>query len=143
MQRMVLSEGLLGPFVLLHDLGLLLGSEIVLDVEELADLLDALALDEGGDLSAGQLEKGLDVEEVGGHDDFEEHLLVHVNVVCMPLVDHLGQVVGAEGLLDLGWSVVLHVLHEDNDFLHDGLVHLGDGDLLINATVLNEALDEH
>ena len=47
-----ISEGLLGPAVLLHDLCLLLRGEVVLDVEELTDLLHVLALDVGGDLSA-------------------------------------------------------------------------------------------
>ena len=35
-----------------------------------------------------------------------------------------------------------HVLAEDNDFLHNGLVDLGDGDFVFSATVFNEAVDE-
>ena len=49
---MVVSERLFGPSVLFHDLSFFLRGEIVLNVEELADLLDALTLDHGGDLGA-------------------------------------------------------------------------------------------
>ena len=139
---LVHSEGLFGPAVLLHDLRFFLGSEIVLDVEELADFLDALAFDEGGNLGAAELQQGLDIEVVGGHDDFEKHLLVNIDVVGVPLVDDLGEVGGAERLLDLGWGVVLHVLHERDHLLHDVLVHLGDRDFFVSARVFNQALDK-
>ena len=46
------SEGLLGPAVLLHDLSFFFWCEVVLNVEELSDLLHALALDQRGDLGA-------------------------------------------------------------------------------------------
>ena len=46
------SERLFGPAVLLHDLGFFLGSEIILYVKELADLLHTLTLDHRGDFSA-------------------------------------------------------------------------------------------
>ena len=46
------SEGLLGPFVLLHDLGLLLGGEVVFNVEELSDFLNGFVLDQGGHFGA-------------------------------------------------------------------------------------------
>ena len=107
-----LSEGLFGPTVLLHDLSLFLGSEIVLDVEEFTDFLDASAFDERGNLSAAELQKGLDVEVIGSHDDFEKHFLVDIDVISVPLVDDLREVGGAEGLLNLRGCVVLHVLHE-------------------------------
>ena len=51
-----ISEWLLGPFVLLHNLLFLFGGEVVLDVEELSDLLHALAFDEWGDLGAREFE---------------------------------------------------------------------------------------
>jgi hypothetical protein len=56
---------LLGPFVLTTDLLLLLGGEIVLDVERLADLLRRLALDHVGNRLASNIKKGFDVEVVG------------------------------------------------------------------------------
>ena len=57
---------LLSPLVLAADLILLLRSEIILDVESLADLLWALAFDHVGDSLATDIEKSLDVKVVGG-----------------------------------------------------------------------------
>lgn len=57
---------LLGPLVLATNLLLLLRSEVVLDVEGLADLLGRLALDHVCDSLASNVEKSLDIEEVGG-----------------------------------------------------------------------------
>ena len=139
---MARSERLLGPAVLLHDLSLLLRGEIVLDVEELADLLDGLALDQGGDLGAGELEERLDIEVVGGHDDLEEHLLVDIDILGVPGFDNLGEVGAAEWLLYLRRGVLAHALHEDYHLLHDGLVDLGDGDIVIGATVLDQTVDQ-
>lgn len=56
---------LLGPLVLASDLLLLLGGEVVLDVESLADLLGGLSLDHVGYGLAADVEQGLDVEVVG------------------------------------------------------------------------------
>lgn len=55
----------LGPFVLAADLLLFFGSEVIRDVERLSDLLGRLALDHVGDRLATDVEKGLDVKEVG------------------------------------------------------------------------------
>lgn len=55
----------LGPLVLAANLILLLGGEVVLDVESLADLVGGLALDHVGDGLAADVEEGLDVEVVG------------------------------------------------------------------------------
>ena len=57
---------ILGPLVLATNLLLLLGGEIVLDVEGLADLVGGLALDHVGNRLAADVEEGLDVEVVGG-----------------------------------------------------------------------------
>ena len=100
------SEALLGPLVLFHDLSLFLGSEIVLDIEELADLRDGAVLDQRGDLSAGELQEGLDIEVVGGQDKLEQDLLVEVHELGIPGGGHIVQVVGAQGLLDLRWRVI-------------------------------------
>ena len=57
---------LFGPLVLATNLVFLLGSEVVLDVEGLANLLRRLALDHVGDGLAADIEELLDVEVVGG-----------------------------------------------------------------------------
>lgn len=56
----------LGPLVLAADLVLLLRCEVILDVEGFADLLWGLALDHIGNGLAADIEKGLDIEVVGG-----------------------------------------------------------------------------
>jgi hypothetical protein len=56
---------LLGPLVLAADLVLFFGSEVILNVECLANLLWALALDHVGDSLAPDIEKSLDIEVVG------------------------------------------------------------------------------
>ena len=86
---MVVSERLFGPSILFHDLSFFLGCEIVLNVEELADLLDALTLDHGGDLGARELKQGFNIEVIGGHDNFEEHFLVDIDEVGVPSINHL------------------------------------------------------
>jgi len=60
-----LHSSILGPLVLAADLLLLLGGEVVLDVEGLADLVGGLALDHVGDRLAADVEEGLDIEVVG------------------------------------------------------------------------------
>lgn len=56
---------LLGPLVLTADLILLLGGEVVLDVEGLTDLLRRLSLDHVRDGLAADIEEGLNVQVVG------------------------------------------------------------------------------
>lgn len=55
----------LSPLVLAANLLLLLGREVVLDVERLADLVGRLTLDHVGDGLAANIKKGFDVEIVG------------------------------------------------------------------------------
>lgn len=50
-----------GPLVLATDLVFLLGSEIVLDVESLADLFRGLPLDHVRDRLASDIKQGLDI----------------------------------------------------------------------------------
>lgn len=59
-----IQSAVLGPLVLTTDLILLLGGEIVLDVERLSDLVGGLALDHVGDGLAADVEEGLDVKVV-------------------------------------------------------------------------------
>ena len=60
---------LLSPFVLTTDLVLLFGSEIILDVESLADLLRRLSFDHVGNCLAANVEKGLNVKVVGSLEE--------------------------------------------------------------------------
>ena len=78
---------ILSPLVLTADLILLLGREVVLDIERLANLLRRLALDHVGDGLAADVQQGLDVHVVGREDDLEEHLLVHLHELLVPLFD--------------------------------------------------------
>lgn len=55
---------LLTPFVFLADLFFLFGSEVVLNVEGLADFFGGLALDHVGNSLAGEVQQWLDVQEV-------------------------------------------------------------------------------
>jgi len=62
---------ILGPFVLLLDLGLFLRGEVIDYVEELPDLLRCLALDHVGDSLAAHVKEWLDIEIVCSQDDFK------------------------------------------------------------------------
>ena len=135
------SEALLGPLVLLHDLGLLFGGEVVLNVKELTYLLDGLVLDQAGDLGAGELKERLNVKVVGGHDQFEKNFLLQVDVIGVPGVNNAGHIYAFEGLLDLGGLVVLQVLAEVDNLLEDGSLDVGQGNLLIRA-VVDETLNK-
>jgi len=59
------SSAVLTPLVLLANNLLLLGGEVILDVEGLADFLGGLALDHVGHGFAGEVQKGLDVKVIG------------------------------------------------------------------------------
>ena len=59
-------NSLFGPFVLSADLFFFLGGEVILDVEGLADFLGGFTLDHVGDGLASDIEKGFDIEIVGG-----------------------------------------------------------------------------
>lgn len=59
------SLTVLGPLVLTADLLLLLGGEVIGDVEGLADLLWGLPLDHVGDGLASNIKEGLNIEIIG------------------------------------------------------------------------------
>jgi hypothetical protein len=61
-----LCLAILSPLILTADLVLLLGSEIVCDIEGLANFLRRLSLDHVGDCLAANVEERLDVEIIGG-----------------------------------------------------------------------------
>ena len=100
------SEGFLGPLVLLHDLCLFLWGEIVLNVKEFANLGNGAVLDQTGDLGAGKLEQGLDIEVVGSQDQLEEDLLVKVHKLGVPGGGDITQVVRSQRLLNLGGGII-------------------------------------
>jgi hypothetical protein len=99
----------LGPLVLATDLVLLLGSEVVLNVEGLADLLRRLALDHVRDGLAADVKKSLDVHVVGREDDLEEHLLVDLHELLVPLLN-VGGLLAGIGVVILGRRGVVLVL---------------------------------
>jgi hypothetical protein len=78
------------PLVLLADLLLLLGGEVVLNVEGLPDVLGRLTLDHVGHGLAGKIEEGLNVEVVGGEDELEEGGLVDLAELLVPRDDVVG-----------------------------------------------------
>lgn len=118
------SLAILGPLVLATDLVLLLGREVVGDVEGLADLLGRLALDHVGDGLAADVQQGLDVEVVGGEDDLEQHLLVDLHELLVPLLDVGGLLATVGVVVGRCWWVALVVLAPLDDLLQDALVDL-------------------
>lgn len=114
----------LGPLVLATDLLLLLWSEVVRNVEGLTDLLWRLALDHVGDGLAADVEERLDIKVVGGEDDFEEHLLVDLHKLLVPLLNVSGLLAGVRIVVSAGWRVTLVVLAPLKDLGQDGLVDL-------------------
>lgn len=140
-------NSLLGPLVLATDLLLLLGSEIVLDVESLSNLLGALSLDHVGNGLASNIKKRLDIQVVGSlsticvrfilraggasfgtyQDDLEEHLLVDLHELLIPLLD-IGRPLARVRLVVVGSRrVALVVLAPLDDLLQNGFVDLDDG----------------
>lgn len=134
----------LGPLVLPSNLLLLLGSEVIGDVEGLANLLGGLALDHVCDSLASDIEQGLDVEVVRGlgerirtcvvrgnerliatyQDDLEEHLLVHLHELLIPLLD-VGSLLTSIRLVILSLRGIVAVVLAPLDHLaKDSLVDL-------------------
>ena len=142
---------LVAPVVLLGDLLLLLGGEVILNVEQGADLLGILALQHRSDAGAGEVEEVLDVEEVGGHDDVNEGLVLLLVVILDKVGEQEGLVpcgddvvdAGLEGLLDGLGAVVVVVLNVLENIAEGAAGDVGDGDnRLAVGLVLEEVLDE-
>ena len=135
---------ILGPLILTSDLLLLLGGEIVGDVERLSDLLGGFALDHVGDGLASDVKEGLDVKIVRGlwedvslvllngrtkvayQDDLKEHLLVNLHKLLIPLLDICGLFAGVGIIVDGGRRIVLVVLAPFNDLFKDRLIDLSE-----------------
>lgn len=60
-----MQDLLLSPLVLATDLIFLFGSEVVLDIERLANLFGRLALDHVGNSLTADVKESLDIEVVG------------------------------------------------------------------------------
>lgn len=114
---------LLSPLVLPTDLVLFLGSEVILDVESLANLLGGLALDHVRNGLAADVKEGLDIKVIGGQNDFEQHLLVNLHELLVPLIDICG--LAARVIIVTGaWGVALVVSAPLENLLQDCLVDL-------------------
>jgi len=136
-----------GPLVLATDLLLLLRGEVIGDVECLSDLLGGLALDHVRDGLAANVKEGLDIKIVGCEDDLEEHFLVDLHELLVPLLD-IGGLLAAIGIIILGGGgVVLVMLAPLDDLLEDLLIDIGDRNSLttnaIFTEILHHVLDEH
>jgi len=139
-----LKSLLLAPFVLLADLLLLAGREIVLDVEGLPDLLRGLALDEVGHSLAGYVQQSLDVEIVSGQNELEEGSLVSLQELRVPRRDVVGALLLVLIVLGQG-RVVLVVGGPLDHLLENGSVHVGQRHffivLLLHTQVLEHGLN--
>jgi hypothetical protein len=99
----------LSPLVLAADLVLLLWGEVVLNVERLADFLGGLAFDHVGHGLAAHVEERLDIHVVGSEDDLEQHLLVDLHELLVPLLN-VGGFLARVRVVVLGRSGVVLVL---------------------------------
>ena len=61
----------------------------------------------------------------------------------MPLIYNLAKICAAQWLLNLRWWVLSRVLAKNDNLFHDRLGHLSNGDVIIGATVLDQAIDQN
>ena len=133
---------ILSPLVLPSNLFLFFGSEVVCDIKGLSDLLGRLALDHVRDGLASNIKQGFDVEVVRRlqkyvsfhfesrgikdtyKDDLEQHLLVDLHELLVPLLDIGGLFAGIGVVVDGGRRIILVVLAPLNDLLQNGLIDL-------------------
>jgi len=137
---------ILGPFVLTADLLLLLWGKVVGDVECLADLFWRLALNHIGDGFASNIKEGLNIEVVGGQDDLEQHFLVDLHELLVPLINVGGLFARVGVIIGRGCGVGLVMLAPLNDLLEDLRVDIGDWDWdteSVISKILHHVLDEH
>ena len=118
------KNSLLSPFVLAANLVFFLGRKVVLDVEGLADLLRRLALDHICNSLASDVKEGFDIKVVCGKDYLEQHLLVDLHELLVPLID-VGGLLARVGVVFIGLGRVVAVVFTPfDDLLQDGLVDL-------------------
>jgi len=135
---------LFAPFVLLADLFFLGRSEIVLDVEGFSDFVRGLAFDHVRHGFAGDIEESLDVEVIGGEDEFEQSALIHFEELDVPRRDVIGPLLPV--VVVLGRRRVVLVIRAPLDhFLKNGGVDVGKRDgfvvLIVHSQVLQHGLD--
>ena len=120
----MLLLSLKSPLVLLADLRLLLGCEIILDVKNLADLLRSLVLDHVGNSLASKVEQSLDVEVVCSQDEVEEGGPVDLDklsVKALEVLDGGGGCSGGTSLDAVGsFSEVHNWLGSSSYATHEG-----------------------
>ena len=174
---------LLGPLILTTNLILFLGGEVILDIEGFADFFWGLALDHIGNGLAADVEESLNVEIIGSlcrdmsksgkldkvaestyQDDLEQHFLVHLHKLLVPLFD-VGSLLARIGVIIVCRRGVTLVVDAPFDyFVEDCFVDLqwyvsllwrldeglrtcvGNGNGLghsLFAYVLHHILDEH
>lgn len=114
---------LFSPLILPADLILLLRSEIVLNVECLADFFGGLALDHVGDGLAANIQQALDIEVVRGQDNLKQHLLIDLHELLVPLIDVGGLTTRVIVVTGAG-GVALVVLAPLNDLPQDSFIDL-------------------
>ena len=112
-------DSLFGPLVLSANLIFLLGSKVILDVESFADLLGRFALDHICNGLAADIQESFDVHVIGSEDDLEEHLLVNLHELLIPLLNISGLLTGI-GIVFIGrWRIVLVMFAPLDEFLED------------------------
>lgn len=91
-------------------------------------------LDHRRDLGAGEVQQVLDVHVVRREDQLEQRFLLHVHVRDVPLRHTtLREVVGLEGLVNLGHRRVHVALAVLQHLAQDGGLHVGQRDLVVGA----------
>jgi len=99
----------LSPLVLATDLLLLLRREVVLDVKRLTNLLRRLALDHVGHRLAAYVQQSLDIHVVGREDDLEQHLLIDLHELLVPVLN-VRRLLARVGIVVLGRGGVVLVV---------------------------------
>ena len=115
---------LFSPLILATNLVLLLGCEIFGYVEGLADLLWRLAFDHVGNGLATNVKQSLDVEIVGGKDDFKKHFLVDLHEFLIPLINICGFLARIRVIFVWLGRISAVMFTPLEDLLEDGLVDL-------------------
>merc|ERR1719464_2004021 len=132
----------LGPFVLgAHGL-LLLGAEVVLDVEPLPNLFGRLSLDHRRHFGARQIQQRLNVHVIRRQNQLEQRLLIPLHEVGIPFRYHLSHICGFEWFFDLFGGVGVVVLHVFDHFLENGSAHIGQRNLSFGLIAAPHRFDE-
>ncbi len=91
--RSLISLSLLGKAGLVVGLRFLLWSEVIDNIETLAELLNRHPSDDTAELSAGQVKELFDIKEVSGKDNILNSVIIVVYEVRIPLCSNVFHVV--------------------------------------------------